>query len=121
MAGTTTSEKVKALIAACEDGYADACRKGYAEIPAVIAAVAAVKSAHTAWTRANRQRRAAKGLFRVMLASLRARRACRLTQRACVALQSALEEAAAENHLHNRCLLLFGSESKQAKAFTVAA
>ena len=121
MAGTITSKKVEALIAACEDGYADACRKGYADIPAVIAAVTALKSAHRAWVRANRSRRAATGLFRVMIATLRARRACRLTQRACIALQAALQEAAAENHLHNRCLLLFGSESKETKAFTVAA
>jgi hypothetical protein len=44
-----TSKKLGAILAACEDAYADACREGYGENPAVSAAIAAVKSAHKNW------------------------------------------------------------------------
>jgi hypothetical protein len=116
-----TSKKLGAIIAACEDAYADACREGYGENPAVSAAIAAVKSAHKNWVIANRNLRAAKGFFRIMTARLRADHTSRLTHRAYIRLQSALEEAAAENHLHNRCLLLLDPNSKVAKAVTAAA
>ena len=121
MAEIAISEKLEAIIAACEDAYADACREGYADSPAVVAAAAAVKSAHRTWVIADRSRRATKGVFRTMAATLRADRACRRTRRACIKLQSALAEAAAENHLHNRCLLLFGPKSDTVKTFTAAA
>jgi hypothetical protein len=121
MAEIITSKKLRAMIAACEEAYADACREGYGESPAVIAAVAAVKSAQKDWVIAKRNLPAAKGLFRIMAARLRADRTFRLTHRACIQLQSALKEAAAENHLHNRCLLMLGPNSKVAKAVTAAA
>jgi hypothetical protein len=115
------SEKLAAIVAACEDALADACREGYADNPAVVAAAAAVKSAHRTWVIADRSRRATNGFFRLMAATFRAHRACRRTHRACTQLQSALAEAAAENHLHNRCLLLFDPKSNTAKTFTAAA
>jgi hypothetical protein len=123
MAKIGSSENLGAIIAACDDAYAEACQEGYADSPALIAAITAVKSAHRTWVIANRNRRTAKGFFRRMAATLRADRACRRTHRACIELQSALAEAAAENHLHNRCLLLFNPNPKSdlAKAFTVAA
>jgi hypothetical protein len=58
MAKIVSSENLGAIIAACDDAYAEACREGYADSPAVVAALAAVKSAHRTWVIANRNRKA---------------------------------------------------------------
>ena len=94
------------MFAACEDAYEQATREGYAENPAVIAAVAALKSAWKALLVANYNLTTAKGFFPVEFATMRTDRACRATRKACINLRAAIEQAAAENHLYNRCLAL---------------
>jgi hypothetical protein len=94
------------MFAACEGAYEQATREGYAENPAVIAAVSALKSAWKALHVANYNLMTAKGFFPVEFATLRADRACRATRKACINLDAAIEQAAAENHLYNRCLTL---------------
>jgi hypothetical protein len=96
------------MFAACENAYEQATQEGYAENPAVIAAVTALKSVWTALHAANRNLMTAKGFFPVEFATIRADRACRATREACIKLQAAMEEAAAENRLYNRCLTLTG-------------
>ena len=96
------------MFAASEDAYERATQEGYAENPAVIAAVTALKSAWTALRVANFNRMTAKGFFRVEFATMRAARARRATREACINLQAAIEQAAAENRLYNRCLILSG-------------
>ena len=94
------------MVAACEDAYEQATREGYAENPAVIVAVTALKSAWTALRVANRGVMTAKGFFPIEFATMRADRACRATREACINLHTAIEQAAAENRLYNRCLKL---------------
>jgi len=55
------------MFAACEDAYEQATREGYAENPAVIAAVTALKSAWRALHVANYNLMTAKGFFRSSL------------------------------------------------------
>jgi hypothetical protein len=94
------------MFAACEDAYEQATREGYAENPAVIAAVTALKSAWKALHVANHTLMTAKGFFAVEFAAMRADRACWAAREACVKLHAAIEQAALENHLYNRCLKL---------------
>ena len=94
------------IFALCEDAYERATREGYAENPAVIAAVTALKSARKALLVANYNLMSAKGFFPVEFATMRADRALRATRKACINLHAAIERAAAENNLYNRCLAL---------------
>jgi hypothetical protein len=103
------------MFAACEDAYEQATREGYAENPAVIAAVGALKSAWKALHVANYNLMKAKGFFPVEIASLRADRACRATRKACINLHAAIAHAAAENRLYNRCLMLTNADRGSAK------
>lgn len=96
------------MFAASEDAYERATQEGYAENPAVIAAVTALKTAWTALRVANFNRMTAEGFFRVEFATMRAARARRATRDACINLQAAIEQVAAENRLYNRCLKLTG-------------
>ena len=94
------------ITAACEAKYAEAKQKGYAESPDVIAAVTVLKSSYAALIAANDNLTATKGFFGVMVAT--AHLACRATRKACINFDAAIERAWAENHLHNRCLMLLG-------------
>jgi hypothetical protein len=94
------------MFAACEDAYEQATREGYAENPAVIAAVTALKSTWRVLHVANCTLMTAKGFFAVEFAGMRADRACWAAREACVKLHAAIEQAALENHLYNRCLKL---------------
>ena len=96
------------MFATCENAYEQATREGYAENPAVIAAVSTLKSAWAALHVANRNLMTAKGFFPVEFAALCADRACRAARKACINLHTAIEQAAEENRLYNRCLLLTG-------------
>ena len=96
------------ITAACETNYADARRRGYAKSPDVIAAVAVLKSAYAVLAAANDNLKATKGLFGMTVATLRAHRACRATRKACINLHAAIEQAWAENRLHNRCSIVLG-------------
>jgi len=71
------------MFAACEDAYEQATREGYAENPAVIAAVTALKSAWKTLHLENYKRMTAKGFFSVEFAAMRADRACQATREAC--------------------------------------
>ena|SRR5215469_15441298 len=93
------------LIAACESKYAEAKRKGYAESPDVITAVAVLKLACAALAIAN-DNLATKGFFGRAVASGRAHLARRVTRKACLNFDAAIERAWSENRLHNRCLML---------------
>jgi hypothetical protein len=95
-------------LATCEAAYADASRNGYAKSPDVIAAVAVLKSAYVALAAANDNLKATKGLFGMAVATLRAHRACRATRKACINFRAAIEQAWAENRLHNRCSMVLG-------------
>ena len=95
------------LIAACESKYAEAKRKGYAESPDVIAAVAVLKLACAALAIAN-DNLATKGFFGRAVASGRVHLACRATRKACTNFHAAIEQAWAENRLHNRCSMVLG-------------
>jgi hypothetical protein len=75
------------MFAASEDAYERATQEGYAENPAVIAAVAALKSAWAALRVANFNFMTVKGFFRVAFAGWRAARARRKTREACINLQ----------------------------------
>ncbi len=97
---------LEGMFAACEDAYEQATREGYAENPAVIAAVTALKSAWTALHLANCNLMTAKGFFSVEFAAVRADRACRATCEACIKLHAAIGQAAVEHRLYNRCLIL---------------
>jgi hypothetical protein len=94
------------MFAASEDAYERATQEGYAENPAVIAAVAALKSAWTALRVANFNLMTAKGFFRVAFAGWRAARVHWKTREASINVQATIEQAAAENRLYNRCLIL---------------
>jgi len=94
------------MFAACEDAYEQATREGYADNPAVIAAVAALKSAWKALHVANYTLMTAKGFFSVEFAAMRTDRACQAAREACIKLHAAIGQAAMENRLYNRCLKL---------------
>ena len=94
------------ITAACEAKYAEAKRKGYAESPDVIAAIAVLKSSYAVLIAANDNLPATKGFFRRIVATVRAHLACRATRKACINFDAAIERAWAENRLHNRCLML---------------
>jgi len=111
MAQIATPNKLLGILATCEAAYAEASRKGYAKNPDLIAAVADLKSAYRALDLANCNLTASDGPFDKALATLRAHRACRAVRRACVKLQTALEQVSAEDRLYHRCLTFFGSES----------
>ena len=94
-------------LATCEVAYADASRNGYAKSPDVIAAVAVLKSAYLALAATNNNLKTTKSLFGVVaVATLRAHRACRATRKACINFHAAVEQAWAENRLHNRCSMV---------------
>jgi hypothetical protein len=99
------------MFAACEDAYEQAAREGYAENPAVIAAVSGLKSAWTALHLANQDLLRTKGFFAVEFATMRSERACRASREACIKLHAAIKEAAAEHRLYNRCLTLANPSS----------
>ena len=107
------------MFAACEDAYEQATREGYAENPAVIAAVTAFKSVSTALHLANRNLMMAKGFFSVECAAMRADRACRATREACINLHAAIRQAESEHRLYNRCLILAESEWAVSKGTTL--
>jgi|GraSoiStandDraft_11_1057310.scaffolds.fasta_scaffold403578_1 hypothetical protein len=109
------------MFAACEDAYEQATREGYAENPAVIAAVTALKSAWKALHVANYNLMTAKGFFPVEFATMRADRACRATRKACINLNAAIVQAAAENRLYNRCLALSQPTSGREEAALIEA
>jgi len=96
------------MFAACEDAYEQAAREGYATDAAVIAAVTALKSAWTALHATNCNLVTAKGFFCVEVANMRVDRARQATRKACINLHAAIEQAAAENRLYNRCLIMAG-------------
>ena len=93
-------------LATCEAAYADASRNGYAKSPDVIAAVAVLKSAYLALAATNNNLKMTKSLFGMAVATLRAHRACRATRKACINFHAAMEQAWAENRLHNRCSMV---------------
>jgi len=99
----------------CEGAYEQATREGYAENPAVIAAVTALKSARKTLLVASHNLMTARGFFSVRFATLRADRACRATRKACINLHAALVQAAAENRLYNRCLMLANADQDTGK------
>ena len=103
------------MFAACEDAYEQATQEGYAENPTVVAAVTALKSAWTALHVANCNLMTAKGFFPVEFATMRADRACRATRKACINLHAAIVQAAAENHLYNRCLMITNADQGSGK------
>jgi hypothetical protein len=94
------------MFAACEDAYEQATQEGFAENPAVVAAVTALKSAWKALHLANSNYTTAKGVFSIEFAAIRVDRACRASRAACTTLHAAIKEAAAEHHLYNRCLIM---------------
>ena len=96
------------MFAACEEAYEQASRGGYADKPAVIAAVTALRSAWTALHVANCNLLTTKGFFRVEFASMRADRAYQAAGEACINLHAAIVQAALEHRLYNRCLTLTG-------------
>ena len=96
------------ITAACEAKYAEAKQKGYAESPDVIVAIAALKSSYAALIAANDNLPATKGFFGRIVATVRAHRACRATREACINCQAAIQQAWAENRLHNRCSMVLG-------------
>jgi hypothetical protein len=92
--------------AACEDAYEQATQEGYAENPAVIAAIAALKTAWRALYLANCHPMTTQGFFSVKFAAIRRDRARRAAREACIKLHVAIKEAAAEHRLYNRCLTM---------------
>jgi|SRR5438477_12814529 hypothetical protein len=103
------------MFAACEGAYEQATREGYAENRVVIAAVTALKSAWRALHIADCNLTTAKGFFPVEFATMRADRACKATRKACIDLHAAIVEAAAENRLYNRCLMLTNADQGSRK------
>jgi hypothetical protein len=93
-------------LATCEAAYADASQNGYAKSADVIAAVAVLKSAYLALAATNDNLKTTKGFFEMTVATLRAHRACRATRKACINFHAAIEQAWAENRLHNRCSMV---------------
>jgi len=74
----------------------------------VIAAVAVLTSAYMALAATNDDLKATKGFFGMTVATLRAHLACRATRKACTNFHAAIEQAWAENRLHNRCSMVLG-------------
>jgi hypothetical protein len=111
MASIAIPSDVLRIFAACEAVYADASRKGYAKSPDVVAAVGNLKSAYRALVIANFNLTTSKGPFGKTVATLRVYRACRVVRKACLQLQTTLEQVSAEDRLYSRCLVLFGSNS----------
>jgi hypothetical protein len=70
------------MFTACEDAYEQATREGYAENPAVVAAIADLKSAWKALHVANYNLMTAKGFFAAEFATVRTERACWATTEA---------------------------------------
>ncbi len=106
MTKIATPPDLAAMFAACEEAYEQATREGYAENPAVIAAVAALKAAWRALRVANHNAVTVRGFFRAEFAAIRADRACRAAREACVNLHAAIKQAALEHRLYNRCLTM---------------
>jgi hypothetical protein len=102
------------MFAACEDAYEQATQESYAENPAVIAAVAALKSAWRALYVANCNPMTAQGFFSVKFAAIRADRACQAAHEACISLHAAIGRAALEHRLYNRCLTMASPDADQA-------
>jgi hypothetical protein len=90
------------MFAACENAYEQATREGYADNPAVIAAVSALKSAWKALLIAHSNLMTAKGFFSVEFAAMRAYRACQATREACIKLDAVIGQAALEHRLYDR-------------------
>jgi len=109
MAQIAIPHKLLPIVATCEAAYADASRKGYAESPDVVAAVADLQSAYKALAIANVNLTTARGLFAIAFATLHAHRASRAVRRACVKIQTTLEQVSAEDRLYGRFQSLFGS------------
>jgi len=94
------------ITTACEEAYVDASREGYAENPAVIAAVAALKKAHAALVAADADLTTAgasvgflnfKGFFRATGAVWRADCALREARTAYINLRTAITKHGEEN------------------------
>jgi len=113
MAQIAIPHKLLPMVATCEAAYADASRKGYAESPDIVAALADLKSAYKALGVANVNLTTATGFFALAIATLRARRACSAVRRACVKLRETIEQVSAEDRLYHRCMTLFGSQSPE--------
>ena len=79
---------LEGMFSACEDAYEQATQEGYAENPAVIAAVTALKSAWRALYVANCNH-TAQGFFSVKFAAIRADQARRAAREACINLHAA--------------------------------
>ena len=107
MAQIAIPNKLLPIIATCEATYADASRKGYAESPDIVAALADLKLAYNALGIANVNLTTATGFFALAIATLRTHRACRAVRRACVKLQETIEQVSAEDRLYHRCMTLF--------------
>jgi hypothetical protein len=110
MAQIAIPNKLLHILATCETAYAEASRSGYANNPDVIAAAADLKSVCRALAIANCNLTASKGPLGKAVATLRAHRACRAVRRACVKLQTTMEQVSEEVRLYHRFLMLFGSE-----------
>jgi hypothetical protein len=110
MAKIAIPPDLAAMFAACEGAYEQATREGYAENPAVIAAISALKSAWKALHVANYKLMMAEGFFPVEIATLRADRACQATRTACINLHAAIAQAAAENRLYDRAFMLVNAD-----------
>lgn len=115
MAQIAIPHKLLPIVATCEAAYADASRKGYAKSPDVIAAVADLQSAYKALAIANVNLTTARGLIAIAFATLRAHRASRAVRRACVKIQTTLEQVSAEDRLYGRFQTLFGSTYSEIK------
>jgi hypothetical protein len=113
MAQIAVPNKLLPIIATCDAAYADASRKGYAESPDIVAALADLKLAYKVLAIANVNLTTATGFFAIAVATLRTHRACRAVRRACVKLQETIEQVSAEDRLYHRCLMLFGSQSPE--------
>jgi hypothetical protein len=115
MAQIAIPHKLLPIVATCEAAYADASRKGYAKSPDVAAAVADLQSAYKALAIANVNLTTTRGLFAITFATLRAHRASRAVRRACVKIQTTLEQVSAEDRLYGRFQTLFGSTYPEIK------
>lgn len=106
MTKITVPPDLGSMFAACEDAYEQATQQGFADNPAVVAAVTALKSACQALHLANCNYTTAKGVFSVEFAAIRVDRACRASRAACITFQAAIKDAAEEHRLYNRCLIM---------------
>ena len=124
MAKVALPPDVAAMFAACEHAYEQATQAGFGENRNVIAAVSKLRSVWKSLHIANGDLIVAKGFFAVEFASIRFERACWATREACIELQMAIAQAADENDLRNRCLVLAkpdqGSEKRHDSMRVVA-